>query len=100
MVFALGMVAGSVLSFVIWVAYFGPKHWEWYREREDLKKALHKALERGEHYKQLTKPTEWGPVDQHEARIVKKPKLFPVTPAVKGDKSDVAFKFDDIRETP
>ncbi len=91
MTFVLGMVAGVAIALVGFVAYMAPKHWQWYMENVTLKESLRKAIERGDHYKHMTKPTEWGPVDQHESRIVKKPRTYPDT-----SQGPIEHRFDDI----
>ena len=93
MSFFLGMVAGGAVVLVVFVAYMGPKHWEWHQENLDLRKQLKVAVERAAHYQNLVKPSEWGPVEAHEARIVKVPKVYPVD--VDPD-PNVHFRFDDI----
>ena len=96
MTFALGMVAGIAIAIVAFVAYMAPKHWDWYMQNVTLKESLRKAIERGDHYKHMTKPTEWGPVDQHEARIVPS-KIVPWDGTIGFDPDpDVHFRFDDI----
>ena len=95
MTFALGMVAGVAIALVAFVAYMAPKHWEWYMENVTLKESLRKAIERGDHYKHMTKPTEWGPVDQHEARIVKKARIYGDS---NFDHGPIEHRFDDIMD--
>ena len=94
MTFIAGMAIGAVIAMVVWVAYFAPKHWEWYQENVALKQALTEASEERDHYKNLIRPNEWGAVAQHEARIVRTPKEFPYVTEV----GDVEFQFDDIKD--
>ena len=98
MTFILGMIAGGLVTFVVFAAYMGPRHWEWYQENLDLRKQLKVAVERAAHYQNLVKPNEWGPVEQHEARIVKKEPPYQGITLQPGESID--FVFDDIRETP
>mgnify|MGYP007048011500 CR=1 FL=1 len=98
MTFVLGMVAGSLISFVVLVAFMAPKHWETYHENVDLRAALRNANERADHYKHMTKPTGWGPVEQREAGIQKKAPPYQGVTLEPGE--SIEFKFDDIRETP
>ena len=99
MSFVLGMVAGSLISFVVLVAFMAPKHWETYHENVDLKASLRNALSERDHYKNLVKPNLWGPVEEHEARIVRQAPAYEAF-MEEASKGDVEFKFDDIRETP
>ena len=93
MMFALGLLSGVVVTFVGFVIVMAPKHWEWWQENVELKKALTKAIDRGDHYKQLSTPNQWGPVDQHEARIVAKPRTYPDV-----DAGPIEHRFDDIMD--
>ncbi len=98
MTFALGMVAGVMIAVVVFVAYMGPKHWQWHEENLDLRSQLKVAVERSAHYQNLVRPNEWGPVEQHEARIVKKKPPYQGITLEPGQAID--FVFDDIRQTP
>ncbi len=95
MTFIAGMAIGAIIAMVVFVAYMAPKHWEWYQENVDLKRALVYATEARDHYKNLVRPNEWGAVAQHEARIVPKerPWGFGLSP-----QGDVEFTFDDIKD--
>ena len=93
MIFIAGMVIGAIIAMVVWVAYFAPKHWEWHQENVELKNTLGVVTEERDHYKNLIRPNEWGPVAQHEARIVKKPVPYPDV----GPAGEVSFTFDDIK---
>ena len=99
MTFLLGMIAGGSVTFVVFVAYMAPKHWQWWEENVDLRKQLKVAVDRAAHYQALSTPNQWGPVEQHEARIITKP-----TPPYQGvtlePGESIDFVFDDIRETP
>ena len=94
MIFIAGMVIGAIIAMVVWVAYFAPKHWEWHQENVELKNTLGVVTEERDHYKNLIRPNEWGPVAQHEARIVPKPKPYPDV----GSAGGVSFTFDDIKD--
>ena len=96
MSFWLGMAAGSLITFVVFVAYMAPKHWDWYHQNIDLREQLRVAVERAAHYQNLVKPNEWGPVEQHEARIVKKAPPYQGIALVPGESID--FVFDDIKD--
>jgi len=91
MTFALGMAAGALITFVVFSAFMAPKHWDWYHDLKHTKEQLRIRTEEREHYKQLVSPTQWGPPDEHEARIVKRVRLSP--PA---DKGAIEHRFDDI----
>jgi len=94
--FALGMVAGSVLSFVVWVAYFGPKHWEWYQRHKEDQATIKRLAEERDHYKHLANPSDWGTVQEHEARIVpKKSTLWDDEDVSAGP---IEHRFDDIMD--
>ena len=95
MEFVLGMVAGSLISFVVLVAFMAPKHWDTYQENVDLRSQLRVAVERAAHYQNLISPMQWGPQEEHETRTVKTRIVHP-----DAETGDVRFKFDDIRETP
>ena len=95
MEFVLGMVAGSLISFVVLVAFMAPKHWDTYHDLVDTKEQLRVRTEEREHYKNLISPVKWGPREEHESRTVKTRKVYP-----DAETGDVRFKFDDIRETP
>ena len=93
MSFFIGMAFGAITAMVVFVAYMAPKHWDWYQQNVELKNTLGVVTEERDHYKNLIRPNEWGPVAQHEARIVRKPKEFPDV----GSAGDVSFTFDDIK---
>ncbi len=97
MMFVLGMVAGASIALVGFVAYMGPKHWEWYQQNIDLKSQLRVAVERAAHYQALSTPNQWGTVEQHEARIVPRPARPYDEYAFDGmTGNDIMHKFDDI----
>ena len=98
MMFVLGMVAGASIALVGFVAYMAPKHWDWYQQNVDLRSQLKVAVERAAHYQALATPNQWGPVEQHEARIVAKAPPYQGVTLEPGESID--FVFDDIRETP
>ena len=98
MMLMLGVVLGALVTFIAFVIVMAPKHWEWYHENVQLKKDLKVALEQAAHYKNLVKPSEWGPVDQHEARIIKKERPYDGVTLEPGQAID--FVFDDIKQTP
>ena len=106
MSFLLGMVAGSLVTFVVFVAYMAPKHWEWYHQNIDLRSQLRVAVERAAHYQNLVRPNEWGPVAQHEARIVPNEvrpwdnfeDLKKATLQDHKHEDDIEYRFDDIRD--
>ena len=99
MSYVIGAVLGVRVTFIGFVIVMAPRHWEWYQENIDLRSQLKVAVERAAHYQQLATPNQWGPVEQHEARIVTKP-----TPPYQGvtlePGESIDFVFDDIRETP
>ena len=95
MMFVLGMIAGAAIALVGFVAYMAPRHWDWYHQNVDLCSQLAVAVERAAHYQHLVKPSEWGPVEQHEARIVKKEPPYQGVTLKPGESID--FVFDDIR---
>ena len=92
--FFFGAAVGSIATAVVWVAYFAPKHWEWYHELLDTKTQLAEVTEDRDHYKNLIRPNEWGEAAQHEARIVPKIKLWKEEPPT----GNVEFQFDDIKD--
>ena len=96
MMFVLGMVAGAAIALVGFVAYMAPKHWDWYHQNVDLRSQLQVAVARAAHYQALVRPNEWGPVEQHEARIVPKVRPYRTDEAIE---QMVKYTFDDIRET-
>lgn len=83
------------MTMVVWVAYFAPKHWEWYQENLTLKSNLSEVTDERDHYKNLIRPNEWGPADQHEARIVPKQRPWRDMEPPQGE---VTFHFDDIKD--
>ena len=91
MMFVLGMVAGATIALVGFVAYMAPKHWDWYHQNIDLRSQLRVAVERAAHYQHLATPNQWGPIEQHEARIVTTPKVYPDV-----DAGPIEHRFDDI----
>ena len=97
MMFVLGLVLGTVVTFIGFVAVMAPRHWEWYHENIDLRKQLKVAVDRAAHYQALSTPNQWGPVEQHEARIVPKPPRPYDEYAFDGmTGNDIMHKFDDI----
>ena len=100
MTFVLGMVAGSLISFVVLVAFMAPKHWETYHELVDIKEQLRIRTEDRDHYKNLVSPIQWGPQELHEARIIKrredKVRAYDGVTLEPGEAID--FVFDDIKD--
>ena len=94
MMFALGLISGVVVTFIGFVVVMAPKHWEWYQENRDLTKQLRVAIERGNHYKAVAKPSEWGPVEQFKERIIP---AKPV-PYEDVDAGPIEHRFDDIMD--
>ena len=89
------MSTGAFIAFVVMVAYMAPKHWEWYHQNVNLQASLRNAAAERDHYKNLIRPNEWGPVAQHEARIVKTPPYQGIE--LKPGES-IDFVFDDIKD--
>lgn len=98
MSYVIGAVFGVLVTFIGFVIVMAPRHWEWYQENVELKKALVKAIARGDHYKHVATPNQWGTAAQHEARIVAKEPPYQGITLQPGQAID--FVFDDIRETP
>ncbi len=92
--FFFGAAVGSIVTAVVWVAYFAPKHWEWYQDLKDTKSRLADVIVDRDHYKNLTRPNEWGAADQHEARIVPKTRPWEDEPLM----GDIKYQFDDIQD--
>jgi len=92
--FFFGAAVGAIVTAVIWVAYFAPKHWEWYQELKDTKGRLTDVTVERDHYKNLIRPNEWGAADQHEARIVPRVKPWEDEPLL----GDIKYSFDDIQD--
>jgi len=97
MSFLLGMVAGASITFVAFVAYMAPKHWDWYQQNIDLRSLLKVAVERAAHYQHLVSPIEWGPREQHESRIIHT-KDVPWEGVTIEPGESVDFVFDDIKD--
>ena len=93
MMFTLGMVAGAAIALIGFVAFMAPKHWDWYQQNVELTRSLRLALEEAAHYKSMSYPSEWGPVAQHEARIVPKRHAWEGHDV---DAGPIEFRFDDI----
>ena len=98
MMLIIGMVIGVLITFIGFVAVMAPKHWDWYQQNTDLRSQLKVAVERAAHYQALSTPNQWGPVEQHEARIVKKEPPYQGITLEPGESID--FVFDDIKQTP
>ncbi len=94
MTFVLGMVAGAAIALVAFVAYMAPKHWDWYHQNVDLRSQLRVAVERAAHYQSLATPNQWGPVEQHEARIITK--VRPWSDEQAPLPGAIEHRFDDI----
>lgn len=107
-----GLIFGALIASIAWVIALAPKHWEDHHEKLRLTEQLRIRTEERDHYKHMTKPTQWGTVDQREAGIKPKPsacergihQMDPVTQRCQHCDKDlqlkVEFKFDDIRESP
>ncbi len=95
MTFLLGMIAGGLITFVVFAAFMAPRHWEWYHENVDLRSQLTVAVERAAHYQHLASPIEWGTAEQREAGIVKKAPPYQGINLEPGEAID--FTFDDIK---
>jgi len=100
MAFWIGMAVGSLITFVVFVAYMAPKHWDWYHQNVDLKAALRNRTEERDHYKNLVSPIQWGPQELHEARIVarREAKVVPYEGVTIEPGESVDFVFDDIKD--
>jgi len=103
--FFFGAAVGAISTAVVWVAYFAPKHWEWYQELKDTKRRLAEVTEERNHYQNLVRPNEWGDAAQHEARIVPKTKPWEeMSDDIERHKQEelltggVEFTFDDIKD--
>ena len=92
MSFVLGMVAGGAVVLVVFVAYMGPKHWEWHQENLDLREQLRVAVERAAHFQNVATPNQWGPVEQFKERIIPV-RDVPYDDVVSGP---IEHRFDDI----
>ena len=92
--FFFGAAVGAISTAVVWVAYFAPKHWEWYQELKDTKRRLAEVTEERNHYQNLVRPNEWGAAAQHEARIVLKKRPWSTEPPV----GEIEFYIDDIKD--
>ena len=100
MSFLLGMVAGGLITFVVFVAFMAPKHWDWYHENVNLKAALRNRTEERDHYKNLVSPIQWGPQELHEARVIDRRanKTVPYEGVEIQPGESVEFVFDDIKD--
>ncbi len=97
MMFYFGMAIGAVITFVVFVAFMAPKHWDWYHQNIDLKEQLRVAVERAAHYQNLVKPNDWGPQEQFDSRIVTK-KTPPYQGVTLEPGESIDFVFDDIKD--
>jgi hypothetical protein len=75
-----------------------PKHWDWYHQNKAQAETIRKLAEERDHYKSMSYPNRWGPVEQHESRI--KPKAPPYQGVTLEPGEAIDFVFDDIRQTP
>ena len=88
----IGAVAGALVTFVGFAVVMAPRHWEWYHQSVEDKETIRKLAEERDHYKNMSYPTEWGPVEQFKERII------PVrdVPYDDVDSGPIEHRFDDI----
>ncbi len=100
MTYVATAVLSALVEFIGFVIVMAPKHWEWYQENKDLKRALVEAIAERDHYKNLTSPIQWGPAALHEARIqTRKEKKVVAWDGVTLQPGEaIDFVFDDIKD--
>ena len=92
MLFALGLLSGVVVTFVGFVVVMAPKHWDWYQQLKEQAETIRKLAEERDHYKSMSYPSEWGPVEQFEDRIIPAKSV----PYDDVDAGPIEHRFDDI----